>query len=108
MNIFLPKFDIYQSIVSQLFSEPQTLLCSDFFQKTVLPDVRSEILLARLTPSLADNLFELKKCIFRPDITLLPSTSAELHPVTFELVHIEHCALTIFLSLTYHLKPVQL
>ena len=47
MNIFLPKFDIYQSIVSQLFSEPQTLLCSDFFQKTVLPDVRSEILLAR-------------------------------------------------------------
>ena len=44
---FLPKFDIYQSIVSQLFSEPQTLLCSDFFQKTVLPDVRSEILLAR-------------------------------------------------------------
>lgn len=94
---FLPKFDIYQSIVSQLLSEPHKLsYVLIFFKRQFCLMSGLKFSLPDVTPSLPDNLFELKKCIFRPDITLLPSTSAELHPATFELVHIEHCALKIF------------
>ena len=53
MDMCLPKFDIYQGTLLQLFKKPHKRI---FFKKSVLVDVRLKYILSNIALFLPDNL----------------------------------------------------
>ena len=61
MDIYLPKFGIYQGKVAPIVLRATQSLDVLIFSKKVLPDVRSDIRLAQRNIALPDNLSGIKK-----------------------------------------------
>ena len=68
MDMFLPKFAIYQGMVAlNCFMSHINSWCPDFFQKKVLSDAGVKLTLSDMTSFLSDNMSGIKKYIFRPE-----------------------------------------